>query len=385
MKLLMVSGTFGLQHDGRPSSVAEEIWKSLNTRFWGKHNLHVRGGDFNKLKAAHRDLKGQQWDIVVWMPHVPDNELEKLRNVKEILPHCVLVTSKRNDNEKYSVQDMVAHALGLRSNLFIEFSKDEQGQVMGRLFDPLGNLWHESDCLASLGEVLGWRIEQLTKFTRVGSRGFGTEFGLQPPEEHPFYGVVKAHADRFHELIHPAEGVTRFLGNASFRCSFGFPSMRLNDLIYMSRRNMDKRLLGQHGFVAVVPGTGNPYEQVVYFGEGKPSVDTPIQRFLYWYYPNLRHMMHSHTYIDNVDLPRLKMGDRPYLGGTKEAIPCGALEEAYAIVHLFPDRGMKFLAMNLKGHGSLVATDSIEDFQRVSYKARPVPEKMETMGWKKDS
>lgn len=39
--------------------------------------------------------------------------------------------------------------------------------------------------------------------------------------------------------------------NVSFRCEKGFPSFRDKNIIYVSKRNMDKRMIGKEGFVAV--------------------------------------------------------------------------------------------------------------------------------------
>ncbi len=167
--------------------------------------------------------------------------------------------------------------------------------------------------------------------------------------------MIKSYAEIFHELIHP-ENAERFMGNASFRCMRGFPSYRKDGVIFVSRRNIDKRYIGRENFVAVKEKL--PIE---YFGENKPSVDTPIQVRLYEQYQNIRYMLHSHTYIM----------DAPF---TKSIIPCGALEEADEIIHLFPDKNMKSFAVNLKGHGSIMLGDTTKKLLNTQYYARPVPE-----------
>lgn len=57
---------------------------------------------------------------------------------------------------------------------------------------------------------------------------------------------------------------------------------------------------------------------IEYYGDYKPSVDTPSQIMLYQAYPKVNYMLHGHVYIDGF----------PF---TNRCIPCGAIEEAHEI------------------------------------------------------
>jgi hypothetical protein len=162
------------------------------------------------------------------------------------------------------------------------------------------------------------------------------------------------------------------LGNASFRfrCEKGFPSFRSDEgTIYVSKRNIDKRLvIDMNSFVQVSLVSYNKL-WVDYVGENKPSVDTPIQLLLYRYYSKINFMLHSHTYIWGA----------PF---THNIIPCGAVEEFFEIVQTMPGQDREKVMINLKGHGSLVMVSDVKDFRDVrglplQYRARPLPEIVE--------
>ena len=72
---------------------------------------------------------------------------------------------------------------------------------------------------------------------------------VEIPEDTEFFNIVKGYADVFHKLINPAPNVTRFLGNSSFRCQRGFPSFKKDGIVYVSKRNVDKRYIDKSGFV----------------------------------------------------------------------------------------------------------------------------------------
>jgi hypothetical protein len=166
----------------------------------------------------------------------------------------------------------------------------------------------------------------------------------------------------------------------SFRCQNGFPSFRgENGIIYVSRRNVDKSDINAGSFVPTYLDDANT---VKYFGDNKPSVDTPVQLRLYKNLPWANYMLHAHCYIDTLGLP-----DTMLLRTTKP-IPCGAIEEAAAIMepwlvgkfyweHAEPPR---LLAVNLVGHGCILIAKDIEILKELQkhkdncFVQRPIPE-----------
>src|SRR5439155_26542100 len=82
--------------------------------------------------------------------------------------------------------------------------------------------------------------------------------------------------EELHALVHPEEGVNRFLGNGSFHGSAVFDDPRLKDLAFVSQRNVDNRTMGLDSFVEV--NLSSTEEGMLGFrGDVKPSVDSPIQ------------------------------------------------------------------------------------------------------------
>jgi len=181
-----------------------------------------------------------------------------------------------------------------------------------------------------------------------------------------WFNRVKELAEEFHDLIQPAGGITRFLGNSSFRCQRGFPSMRLgNDDVFVSRRNVDKRFIDADHMVKVKL---DPSSDVHYWGDHKPSVDTPIQLRLYKFLPDINFMVHSHVYVK----------DAPFTGS---AIPCGGVEEVAEVMRtirktITPHEYIEG-SINLLGHGSIVMSRRADYVDNVKFYRRPAPEIME--------
>lgn len=349
MHVGIVGGNFDTE-GGRPSKIVSLV--AGNAGLMGNLVSIWNGGNYDKLPGIIEKLEPA--DIIIWLANVP-NDLPKVRNIKEIYPNKIVITSKRNYDSEYPLSYLVNHALGLKSNLLIEFTKRDD-VVFSRVIDPLGTVWcdYDNDIVMVTYRMLR-RAEMLTKFTRKGANRAGD--AIQVPDETRFFGLVKGWAETFHDLINPEKEVTRFLGNASFRCQRGFPSFRGGEYIFVSRRNVDKRYIDQSGFVATKLVDG----EVQYWGDNKPSVDTPVQLRLYDYYPNVNYMVHSHTYVKGA----------PY---TRYPIPCGAIEEVDEITRLFPDQGSANFAVNLIGHGCLVFANSTYYLNSIEFVSRPAPE-----------
>lgn len=344
-KILLIGGTWDNEH-GYPSGLVNKFSKALNV------DKLYNGGNHNDLKKIIEEVKN--FDVVVWWANV-DNELEKIRDVKQINPKVILITSKRNDFQKYSFASLINRALGQKANLVVEFSKINTYRM--RLFDPLGNLWYEGISVDDCAKAIKDRIELLTSITRAPSIRVHKTI-LAPKLD--FYEYVKDCAETFHTLIAPEENVTRFLGNSSFRCQKGFPSFRLEDEIYVSRRNIDKRFITKENFVRTFLDENN---NVCYYGNHKPSVDTPIQLHLYSLFPNINYMMHAHCYIQNAVF-------------TDTPIPCGAIEEVNEILHATKEFNNRSYAFNLLGHGCIIMGSSVNDLKKFKFYARKMPENM---------
>jgi hypothetical protein len=352
MKILIVGGTFD-DEGGKSSGLIRKIADSFRSL-----DIEItlnNGGYFDELKSIMSNI-GEE-DVVFWMANVP-NSKEKSRNIKELYPRKYLVMSKRNNGE-YSFQEMINRALGQKANLMLEFTKTSS-KISMRVFDPLGTVWCDfTNDVNLVTKSIKKRLDYIMNVTRTPTHLLKDSCPLVPEtaELTEFYSLIKNYAETFHSLISPEKGVTRFLGNSSFRCQRGFPSFRYNDLIYVSRRNIDKRYIGKDGFVPTVLSEGN----VMYWGNYKPSVDTPIQVRLYNELPNINFMLHSHVYLK----------DAPYTG---IAVPCGALEEVEEILKLIKDRNIEYFEINLIGHGCLVFAKNVEQIKGIEYMARPMPE-----------
>jgi len=365
MKILLVGGTFN-NEGGKDSGYIDKLWMVMRVYC---QLCKVNGGYFeylNSIVLTEGFLK--QYDAILWFANVDNSEEKIVRRIKEIHPTCLLVTSKANYSGDYTFMELIARTLQNKANLLVEFRKDvstDPHTIKINLIDPLGNLY-TSNLTGNIDEAaraIMDRLEELYAFTRIGSEQISPD-AIVASANSEFLKTITECGEKFHALIHGAN-TSRFLGNASFRCESGFPSYRgADNLIFVSKRNIDKRDIGSEGFVACSSTSMKRVNRVQYFGGNKPSVDTPVQLLLYNYYQNINFMIHSHCYVYKA----------PF---TSEKIPCGAIEEVIAIKKVIPWVDLDHFAINLLGHGSIILCNSSYDFERYTrnYIARPTPER----------
>jgi len=381
--VLFVGGWFD-KKGGHPSRIVRKLAYGLYET--------INGGTIQDLEEVLDTV--HRYDAVVWMPHISNSETKLLPRIKENAPRIVLISSKRNDRRKYEFEHVIDRALKSKSQLLIEIRDSPLSNTARcydlRLVDPLGNVseWFTTGRINEQGEeeiaefrcLLYERIQFLLRMKRVKS----VCSALQPLEkarlDRRFMKAIQKYADRFHELIHGDNENPRFMGNASFRCTKGgFPSQRTEHAIYVSRRNVDKRCLDSDGFVAVDNTLEHSRmmrrspshlrkeiseQSVMYWGENKPSVDTPVQVELYRLFPNINFMLHAHVYHKDGVM-------------TARYVPCGDLREVDEVVNAIGDPEAKRFIVNLKGHGCILASENVEDLldQEPNFRARPTEEK----------
>ena len=378
-KILFVGGNWDLE-GGKQSKIINEFAKNLPDA------TVFNGGNYNDLNDILESCI--KYDVVIWWANVP-NELPKIRNVKDINYKTMLVSSKRNVDNKYSFQDLLQRSFTLKSNLTIEFSKNNDLYSM-RLFDPLGNVWYEGTSIKECSEELLDRLNFIKGITRESTISSEESVGALAwffnmfkeemyksdnnpaiPVKKVFLNLVKEYASKFAEATFETKDVKRFLGNASFRCPKGFPSFREGKYIFVSKRNVNKEFIGIDEFVPVYLENGKVY----YCGDSKPSVDTPIQVRLYELLPNINYMIHSHCYIEGA----------PF---TEKSLPCGAIEEVDEILELLEkeydnDLNKEFYLINLIGHGSIMMSKNPEQLMDIEMIGRKLPENMNNKVMKK--
>jgi len=394
MKILLVGGTWTIEPVIKHNSgLVDNVYSVL------KNHCEVdmyNGGCYFDLESILN--KTPDYDIVFWWANVPDNSLPKIRDVKDVAPHVMLVTSKRNDNDKYTFMELTQKALAIKANMFFEFKKLENEKIFHiNVFDPLGCCWYNGTDITSATVAAIERLKYLKSMTRQKTVKSNidksklmdvffnktnndinhTEKMIDVPYEKEFIDIVRKHAETFYTIFNPGKDVKRFLGNASLRvqlnidatrCMRGFPSFKKDNVIFVSQRNIDKQFIDLDHFVPCYMEDGKLY----YCGDNKPSVDTPIQVRLYEALPNINYIIHSHCYINNAVF-------------TTKSIPCGAIEEVDEVLAIVKDIDEQYLKnntkpsvykINLKGHGSLLMATDVKYMKDVDYIGRQLPEDM---------
>ena len=172
--ILIVGGTFSDKSNpdgtyGKPSGLLKKINNAIlqNNTQENTDIILFNGGHYSELKQIIAKYVPES-DFVFWFANVSNN-LPKIRNVKEINPKVMLITSKRNDNEKYNIAELINRALNAKANLLFEFSKTNTNLFNIRILDPLGCMWYNgTDIETAVSQALN-RLNFLSKITRQGT------------------------------------------------------------------------------------------------------------------------------------------------------------------------------------------------------------------------
>lgn len=364
--ILFVCGTFN-NDGGKPSSVGRAISDALMAHTDGSVAV-INGGGLDELT----DIDFTYPHTIVWMPSLNNSEDKILPGIKKANPHAVLVSSKNVYDKSYTEWDTVGRLLASRSNLGFMISR-ENGLFNFKLLDPLGNMYCDTGDMAEVGKALAARLNYLGDLSRCSSESIGPV--RCPVMDEAFMEVVRRTADEFSKHVN-ANNPNRMLGNASTRCMSGFPAIRDDGRIFVTRRNIDKKTIAADGFIET--RMRNMHKSIIptveYYGDVKPSVDTPVQLMLFDAFPAVRYMIHGHVYVSGA----------PY---TRNKIPCGYLEEFDEILEVVNenrltsgsssrtgDRLPDNFAVNLLGHGCIVLANDLSYFDEINYISRPLPE-----------
>jgi hypothetical protein len=353
IKTVIVGGDWD-QNGGRSSFWVSQLSEALVRKGNVSYTL-FNGGVLGDLIKTVSSRVFKNADVLLWMPNLSNVEDKILPNIKKNYPKLVLIQSKRVDERDYSQLYLIKRLLSSHSALGLVIDASN-GKNQCKVIDPLGNLWYEGVNVPDIAEALFTRAFAIARMSRVGCvrSGDRENFTLDPK----YLEVVRELGIEFDNVINAANP-ERFLGNSSTRCSHGFPSFRSKGEMFVSKRNVDKTIISSEQFVEVeLDSIG-----VRYKGDHKPSVDTPIQLALYRKYPNVNFLVHGHCYVEGAPT-------------TEENIPCGFTEEVNEILKVQPQTDMLKFVVNLKGHGCLLFSDTIEGLKDHKFISRDVFEDM---------
>jgi len=320
MKVLLVGGNFGEILEKRESGIIKKIYTEFQSP---ASEIDVING--GKLTDLPDNIKG--YDLILWMINI-DNSEQKYYPPKD--QGSVLICSKVM-RSGYTRVDSLSRIFKMHGNAVIEIHKNDPHNVRFCFLDALGNEWYNGSDIASLvKQVLSFYI-----FTKSAVRIQTTQ--IESPAEHNLRGLIEANK-RLQELVMSRCG-NRFFGNISTRCTKLFPSMRDQEIMYVSPRNVSKESIRPEDMVVYMSGDK-------YYGEHKPSVDSPTQIRLYHELPNINFMIHGHATFQKILT-------------TRNYRLCGDIREVQEVLELVKPDDVLF-RINLKNHGFLIGAYSLE-------------------------
>jgi hypothetical protein len=269
-------------------------------------------------------------DITLWMPDI-DNKEEKIYPKKKT--GSVLICSKvlRDGRTKF---DAVSRIFSMNGNAVICITKDSDTYSF-ELIDALGNTWGDK---SSSIETLCANIKAFYIWSSSQQR-ISLMQRFVPEKE--FIEMNKELAQKVQNSIG-----SRYFGNVSTRCMKLFPSNRNNkdeNVFLFSARNSNKEFLTEDDFVIVK--TNQVFGE--FYGNKKPSVDTPIQLELYKYFKNINYMIHGHAFIKGAIY-------------TEDYFPCGDMREVQSVKDCLSGKwNTPMIILNLKNHGFLIGAENL--------------------------
>ena len=320
MKTIIVGGDF--KEIPKSSSVINKLSKCF------ENPTVYNGGkaeDINLINISGNDL-------IIWAPNI-ENEIEKNYPKKDT--GSVLICSKVIHSERTEI-DAITRIFKMNGNAVIALYPGEFFKF--KLIDALGNVWYDgtdiNELYNSIIRIYNWS-KGSTRMKTIKDDSVKCKISL--PELSKLVELNKIVADKF-EI-----NCGRFFGNSSTRCMKMFPSGREGDYVLVTKRNVDKKRITTDDFVSVFYDG----EVLNYFGESKPSVDTPIHVNLYKNHPEINFMIHGHSYLEGFQY-------------TQAYFPCGDLREFTEVTtHIKENTG----GINLINNGFLIFSKTIEELE----------------------
>ena len=324
-----------LINGGQPEIKSSNIITKLFENFLDDNKYSILS--FNGTDGAIRNTQNK--DLILWFPDI-SNEEEKNYPKKD--KGAVLICSKVM-REGYSELDAITRIFKMNGNAVVAIYKDDPKKMRFKLIDALGNCWIDTYDINMLCVAIREFYDWTKKSIRVSLK-----YNQLPKEISDMY-LSGNKLDFFIYINNKLSNKVvsaigkRFFGNLSTRCMKLFPTVRKqHDIYFISPRNVDKSKLTEKDFI-ICDKTFH------YYGDRKPSVDSPIQISLYNKFPEINYMIHGHAYISDVEM-------------TSEYVPCGDMREVDEILKIWGDEPMN---INLKNHGFIIVAKTLEELDNI--------------------
>ena len=296
-------------------------------------------------------IRYKTFDTILFFPCNPSDYSVAANLIKVKNPNTLLVTLLDNPNDDMQMLHKINLALESRSNLFVEVTK--KGRLcMASVSDPLGNVFNENTTIMPIiAKTLINRLRQLSGYSRMRSIQTAIDTIADKSSATKFIEAVSCYS----ETIHAGRDIP-------FRMIQ--PSMKIGkDTFFSKRWCRDIDITVPSMMSSDLAG-----EFVSFYGDQRPSLDTPAHLMLYKKLPWARFIIHSRSYI--LDAPLVD-----------EVFSCGAVELWHKVMAMHRLLGCskkarrgKMIRLNLNGNGSIIISEAQEDMFDIPYIERHVPE-----------
>lgn len=338
MNVLIVGGTFG--NLPKKSGVIEKL-----SSFFEQPSV-INGGELTDLPSKITE------DLAIWMPNI-DNEENKNYPTKK--NGTVLICSKVM-RAGYTHMEAISRIFSLHGNAVIEI--EPNSVFIFTLIDALGNTWYKGESIKQLAEKITEFYEFTKKSVRIPTRrdnSWSRSIVFSKEQQELLDDLIKINAELQNKIT--SQCGKRFFGNISTRCQQLFPSIRLENLMFVSPRNSNKETLESTDMVLCsMKRNSQDNTEVIFFNGDKPSVDSPIQLEVYRTKEKVNYMIHGHATLKTKNYSF-------WTGITEHYRLCGDYNEAFEILEA--TKGVSSGILTLRNHGFLIFSENIDQISNM--------------------
>ena len=349
IRLLVIAGVFNAEGGG-PSPFADTFIERSRKHF----DLQAFNGGDPALLDEAVSLCGS-FRAILWLAHVKDGGY--LSRIKEVNKDCLLIQARRNDRKRNSLCEIILDMDKNGTDLCLIIDHDREKYDF-KLLDTVANLWYEGPDTSEVITRLQWYIDHVAELKRIKSAPSDfTPSKITIDED--YYQIVRLFGAILKNVYKTAKSSECIMDSGALRSMHGYPSVRTDDAVLVSCRNIDARGITKDDFVPVETRT----DVVSYSGNREPAIDTAVHLQLYKYYQNVKYIIHTHCCVEHAPM-------------TSIYVPCGCIEDVDEINKIYPNRNSCDFAINLLGHGCIILAENLGYFTQCRLVAKHFPEKM---------
>lgn len=150
--ILFLGGVFD-DNGGRQSSYIRKLTANLQDHLGNTWEI-INGGFYNDLQKVI-ESKINSFSYIFWFCDIPNDKPKLVKNIYEANPNIILIISKNNKLNKYSIEELKDRINKANASYLIEFKSEENGTINATLLNKKGDiLFSKEKEIAKVGTLI---------------------------------------------------------------------------------------------------------------------------------------------------------------------------------------------------------------------------------------